>query len=206
MSECKYKEMIDAAIFNAKELGLKNLNWNKFEYNYQDEQSAKEIYTVVNGELFDFIEMNFQRFPYWGNLCLDLAVATFCFMKFKGYDVEIIYGNVNVNGSLDDEFDVTKEYLFDEYKNKINEGEQDIHAWVGLGGNIIIDFALMARLVKNYKYPSNLGAVICGPAAYYEEKLKLIYKPILIGTDFFKVTNKYDPLDILNKMKSVVVN
>lgn len=205
MSECNYKAMIDKAILNAKELGLNNLNWTQFEYNYQDEQSAKEIYSVVNGELFDFIEMNFQHFPYWGNLCLDLAVATFCFMKSKGYDVEIIYGNVNVNGSPDDEFDVTKEYLFDEYKNKINEGEQDIHAWVGLGGNIIIDFALMARLVKNYKYPSNLGDVICGPAAYYEEKLKLIYKPILIGTDFFKVTNKYDPLDMLNKMKFFAV-
>jgi hypothetical protein len=32
------------------------------------------------------------------------------------------------------------------------------------------------------------------------EKLKLIYKPLLIGTDFFKVTNKYDPLDMLNDL------
>lgn len=200
MSEFNYKTMIDAAISNAAELGLNNINWKEFEYKYQDEQSATEILNLVNGDLFDFIESNFQFFPYWGNLCLDLAVWTFCFLKAKGYDAEIIYGNVNVNSSPEDEFDVTKEYLVNEYKNKIREGEQDIHAWVGLGGNIIIDFAIMARLIKNYNYPRGLGDVICGPAEYYEEKLKLIYKPLLIGTDFFKVTNKYDPLDMLNDL------
>ncbi|MHA3078799.1 hypothetical protein [Acinetobacter sp. ANC 5502] len=200
MNELNYKEMVGNAISNAIELELENVNWKKFEHKYQDEKSAKEIFDLVNGELFDYIESNFQHLQYWGNSCLDLAVATFCFLKFKGYDAEIIYGNVNINGSQQDEFDVTKEYLFHEYKNKVNEGEQDIHAWVGLGGNIIIDFSLMDRLIKLYKYPSNLGSVICGPAEFYEEKLKLIYKPILIGTDFFKVTNSYDPLDVLNKI------
>jgi len=192
--------MLQDAIDLSMKLEIRDICWKTVEYKYQSESEALEVHTLVNGELFDFIEANFYKFSYWGNLCLDLSVATYCFLRAKGYDAELIYGNLNVNGSPDDEFDATIDSLSHEFINKINKGEQNIHAWVGLGGNIIIDFALMPRLIKNYKYPNNLGDVILGPASHLLENYKLKYKPILIGSGFFKDTNIFDPQDMLRDM------
>ena len=202
MSESNYISMLQDAIDLSMKLEIRDIYWKTVEYKYQSESEALEVFNIVNGELFDFIEANFYKFSYWGNMCLDLSVATYCYLRAKGYDAELIYGNLNVNGSPDDEFDATIDSLSHEFINKINEGEQNIHAWVGLGGNIIIDFALMPRLIKNYEYPSNLGDVIVGPASYLLEKYKLNYKPILVGSGFFKDTNVFDPQDILRDIKN----
>lgn len=196
-----YAHMMGESITYACQLGLKNLNWTELNYKYQEKHETDEILNLVNGELFDFIEHTFAQYDYWGNSCLDLAAAAFCFLKAKGYDVEMIYGNINVNSSTEDEFSTTKEYLAHEYQNKIGTGIQDIHAWVGIGGNMIIDFAIMDRLFKHYKYPREFGNVIFGHADFIKETYKVIYKPLLIGTDFFKNTNSYDPLDNLERLK-----
>ena len=66
-------------------------------------------------------------------MCLDLSAITFMYLKAKGIDAEIIYGNVNINGSPEDEWDTTAEYLKAEYQHKIKQGQQDVHAWVGVG-------------------------------------------------------------------------
>lgn len=202
MAESNYLSMLQDAIDLSLKLEIRDINWKTVDYKYQSESEALEVFNIVNGELFDFIEANFYKFSYWGNMCLDLSVATYCFLRAKGYDAELIYGNLNVNGSPDDEFDATMDSLSHEFINKINEGEQNIHAWVGLGGNIIIDFALMPRLIKNYEYPSNLGDVIVGPASYLLEKYKLNYKPILVGSGFFKETNAFDPQNLLRDIKN----
>lgn len=202
MAESNYLSMLQDAIDLSMKLEIRDINWKTVEYKYQSESEALEVLNIVNGELFDFIEANFYKFSYWGNMCLDLSVATYCFLRAKGYDAELIYGNLNVNGSPDDEFDATIDSLSHEFINKINEGEQNIHAWVGLGGNIIIDFALMPRLIKNYEYPSNLGDVILGPASYLLDKYKLNYKPILVGSGFFKETNAFDPQNFLRDIKN----
>lgn len=202
MTESNYISMLQDAIDLSTKLEIRDIYWKTVEYKYQSESEALEVFNIVNGELFDFIEANFYKFSYWGNMCLDLSVATYCFLRAKGYDAELIYGNLNVNGSPDDEFDATIDSLSHEFINKINEGEQNIHAWVGLGGDIIIDFALMPRLIKNYEYPSNLGDVIVGPASYLLEKYKLNYKPILVGSGFFKDTNAFDPQEMLRDIKN----
>lgn len=202
MAESNYLSMLQDAIDLSMKLEIRDIYWKTVEYKYQSESEALEIFNIVNGELFDFIEANFYKFSYWGNMCLDLSVATYCFMRAKGYDAELIYGNLNVNGSPDDEFDATIDSLSHEFINKINEGEQNIHAWVGLGGNIIIDFALMPRLIKNYEYPANFGDVIVGPASYLLEKYKLNYKPILVGSGFFKDTNVFDPQEMLRDIEN----
>lgn len=201
MLETNYCSDLYEAIQLSKSLNMKNICWETIEYKYQNKSEALEILNLVNGELFDFMEANFSHYPYWGNSCLNLSVAAFCFLKMKGYDAELIYGNVNVNNSPEDEFNATRESLKHEFLNKINDGEQDIHAWVGLGGNIILDFAIMPRLVKLYKYPKDFGDVVLGPSDYLEKNYRLKYKPILVGSDFFKVTNKFDPLDMLEHLK-----
>lgn len=201
MNDLSYPSMLQQAIEFASHLSLENVNWKKVEYKYQSESEAREILQLVNGELFDFIEAHFGSYPYWGDMCLNLSVAAFCYLKKKGYDAELVYGNVNVNNSPDDEFDVSRDSLANEYLNKIDHGEQNIHAWVGLGGDIVLDFALMPRLIKLYRYPSTFGDVILGPADYLKQVLKVSYKPLLVGTDFFKVTNSFDPLRMLEDLK-----
>jgi hypothetical protein len=124
-------------------------------------------------------------------------------LKAKGIEAEMIYGNVNINNSPEDEWDTTPEYLQNEYQLKIKKGEQDVHAWVGIGGNIIIDFALPERLWKNYKYPKEINFPI-GKSDFFEKSLKVKYKPMAMGSDFFKQTNRYDPLDDIFGFKNIV--
>ncbi len=200
-NQSEYLGMLQQSINFSKKLEIPNLQWNSIDFKYQTEGEMREIVRVVHGELFDVVEYIFTNYPYLGNFCLDLASIAFMFLSAKGYDVEMIYGNVNVNNSPDDEFDTTSESLKYEYENKINEGEQDIHAWVGLGGNIIVDFGLPDRLKKNYLYPHDVLSCV-GDIEFYEERLKVKYKPMLTGTDFFKTTNAYDPLSDIFGFKS----
>ncbi|OLF38661.1 hypothetical protein BTW00_00515 [Psychrobacter sp. C 20.9] len=192
-NQSRYLDMLQQSINLSKEIKIPNLKWNSINYKYQNESEIREIIKIVHGELFDVIEHIFMGHPYLGNMCLDLASIAFMFLSAKGYDVEMIYGNVNINNSPEDEFDTTPESLRYEYENRINQGEQDIHAWVGLGGNIIVDFGLPDRLKKNYLYPHDILSCV-GDIGFYEERLKVKYKPMLVGTDFFKTTNSYDPL------------
>ena len=197
--------MLQQAIDLSKELRIPNLQWNSVEVKYQKDADAQDIWNTVNGDLFDIIDLLFRPYPYLGNMCLDLTSTAFMYLKARGFDAEMVYGNVNINGSPDDEFDTTPSLLKHEYENKIKEGEQDIHAWVGLGGNIIVDFGIPDRLVKNYKYPRS--EIFCvGPADSFKEKLKIEYKPMLIGSGFFKQTNAYDPLDDKFEFKSLFSN
>lgn len=199
-----YLDYLEEALKVSEELKVPNLKITNCELSYQSEEEARNILNLVNGELFDSIENNFANLPYWGNSCLDLTAFCFMFLQARGYQAEMIFGNININSSPDDEFDTTKEYIIKEYNDFNYQREQDIHAWIGLGGNIIIDYAIMDRLRKNYKYPPNLGSVVCGPSSYLEEVLKLKYIPMIVGSDFFKKTNSYDPIAGIEKFKSAI--
>ena len=196
----RYLGLLEESLNFAKELGLENLQWDSIETKYQGKDDIQEIVNIVQGELFDFIEDFFKFHPYLGNMCLDLTAITFMYLRAKGFDAEIVYGNVNINNSPEDEWDTTPTFLKNEYVNKVNTGEQDVHAWVGLGGDIIIDFALPERLWKNYEYPREINFPI-GRADFFENSLKVKYKPMLVGSDFFKQTNRYDPLDDIFNFK-----
>lgn len=190
----RYLALLLQSLDFSNEIGVQNINTKFMDLKYQDKHDLQKIVSIVQGELFDFIENFFKFYPYLGNMCLDLSAITFMYLKAKGIDAEIIYGNVNINGSPEDEWDTTAEYLKAEYQHKIKQGQQDVHAWVGVGGNIIIDYALPERLWKNYLYPKEINFLV-GYAHFFEESLKVQYKPMLIGSDFFKQTNRYDPLD-----------
>ncbi|WP_336936284.1 hypothetical protein [Acinetobacter beijerinckii] len=174
------------------------------EDQYTNKEELENLLKIVNGHLFDFIEQRFAVYPYWGDMCLDLNAHAFMYLHALGYNVDMVFGNVNVNNSPEDEFNVTKESLKDEYLNKITHGSQDLHAWVNVGGDIILDFALMPRLIKNYDYPREFGDVICFTTDILEKNYKLIYKPILVGSDFFATTNSYNPLKESLKLKAIL--
>lgn len=193
-SNNSYLKMLQKAIDLSKELKMPDLQWDSIEIKYQDKTNIKNIWDTVDGDLFDTIDLLFRPHPYLGNMCLDLASTVFMYLKAKNLDVEMIYGNVNIRKSPDDLFNTNPYILKNEYVNKVNKGVQDIHAWVGLGGNIIVDFALPYRLIKNHEY-SEKDLFFIGPADSFKERLEIEYKPMLIGSDFFKKTNAYDPLD-----------
>lgn len=198
-----YLDLLNVSLDFSKELGVQNIDTTFVKKKYQSKAEFQKIVNIVQGELFDIIESIFKFHPYLGNMCLDLTAITFMYLKAKGLGVEMIYGNVNINNSPEDEWDTSCEYLKYEYDNKIKQGQQDLHAWVGLGGNIIIDYALPERLWKNYKYPREINFPI-GYAEFFEDDLKVQYKPMLIGSDYFKQTNRYDPLDDIFGFKKVV--
>lgn len=198
----RYLALLLQSLNFSNEIGVQNINTKFMDLKYHDKHEFQKIVSIVQGELFDFIENFFKFYPYLGNMCLDLSAITFMYLKAKGIDAEIIYGNVNINGSPDDEWDTTAEYLKTEYQDKVKQGQQDVHAWVGLGGDIIIDYALPERLWKNYHYPTEINFPI-GRAAFFEKSLKVKYKPMLVGSDFFKQTNRYDPLDDIFGFKAL---
>ncbi|ESK54091.1 hypothetical protein [Acinetobacter tjernbergiae] len=199
-----YLENIKNAIKFSHELGLQNLQLTPAAKQYTEKKEMDKLLEIVNGELFDFIEQKFAIYPYWGNMCLDLNAHAFMYLHALGYNVDMVFGNINVNNSPDDEFDVTKESLMYEYNNKITTGIQNVHAWVNIGGDIILDFAIMPRLIKNYSYPRKLGDVICSTAHILEKHYKLIYKPLLVGSDFFTITNTYNPLEKASNLKVIM--
>lgn len=187
-----YYEQLEKSLEFSKKIGIQNLQWDcTVVRNLEELQS---IFHIITTDVLGFIDSFRTVNPYLGNQCLLLAANTFMILKARGFDVEMIYGNVNVNDSPDDEWDTTYQYLEDEYRNKVREGIQDIHAWVGFGSNFIIDFALPERLWKNYKYPKDVYHP-CAEIDFLEDMLKVKYKPMLVGTDFFKETNNFDPLE-----------
>lgn len=164
-----YIENIKDAIQFSQELGLKNILLKPTEHQYSSKVAAEKLLAIVNGDLFTYIERGFFHYDYWGNICLDLNAHAFMYLHALGYNVDMVFGNVNVNNLPDDEFDVTRESLRYEYINKITSGIQNVHAWVNIGGDIILDFALMSKLIKNYGYPREFGDVICSPIGILEK-------------------------------------
>lgn len=107
----RYLALLLQSLDFSNEIGVQNINTKFMDLKYQDKHDLQKIVSIVQGELFDFIENFFKFYPYLGNMCLDLSAITFMYLKAKGIDAEIIYGNVNINGSPEDEWDTTAEYL-----------------------------------------------------------------------------------------------
>lgn len=141
---------------------------------------------------------------YWGNHCQTLASHIFAHLNARGIPANIVLGNVIINGT--DEFETTLESLQDEYRAADRpQGVQNIHAWVSLGDDTIIDAALPPRLVKVYEAPAQLEDVIfIGRASEFSERFKVNYQPLLVGSEFFAKTNPPDPMELLNVVKMMV--
>lgn len=188
----QYIKKINTALAFSKSLGIKNINSIDYSMPFTEKQISKLV-DNVNGDLFTIIENTFANYHYWGNMCLDLSAHTYALLAALGYDVEMIFGNVSIGPDDENIFEVTQSSLKYEYENKINHGEQNVHAWVSVGADIIIDFGMPDRLMNRYNFPQ-MGSVFCHSASDLDKYLSIKYHPLLIGSDFFKVTNMYDPI------------
>jgi len=140
---------------------------------------------------------------YWGNSCQTLSTNIFAHLNSQGIAANIVLGNVIINGT--DEFETTLESLQQEvHATEHLQGEQQVHAWISLGGDAIVDAALPPRLARHYSAPEHFNDMMfIGRAAEMVARYNIKYQPILVGTEFFAKTNPPDPMDLLNAMRSM---
>lgn len=138
---------------------------------------------------------------YWGNSCQTLSTNIFAHLNARGIPANIVLGNVIVNGT--DEFDATLESLQQEVlATEHLQGDQNVHAWICLGDDTVVDATLPPRLAKLYNAPPQFEDMIfIGRAAEMVARYRTQYIPLLTGTEFFAKTNPPDPMDLLKSLK-----
>ncbi|MCF5054563.1 hypothetical protein GIW50_14160 [Pseudomonas syringae] len=186
---------------------MKSALENSLDFNF-DNKPRISITEKIDQELLEFIAVKIEQnlIPhllrihptYWGNSCQLLSSHIFAYLASKGIDAEIVYGEVEINGTL--EFDTTLQGLKREFHSDPPlAGGQALHAWVSLGGDIIIDAAIPDRMIKLYQLPSErLPLFLIGRASELSRTFRTRYQPLLVGTDFLARTNPPDPLKLID--------
>lgn len=187
-----YQKLLKDAIELAAELKIEHTNWQTYLDSTQAQINEQTAPTFINGPLFDFVQNEMKHEFYWGDKCIPISFLTYSCMKAKGFDVELIIGNLNILNHPDDEFSCTTESLIQEYQYPNKENSFPGHAWVALGNDIIIDFAIRDRLVKRCRYPDDTKYNIAGPIDYIASNFNLQYKPMLTGLGFLSATSDID--------------
>ena len=178
----KYSELIKIAEKESIKLGL---------------EPRLELSSPSTGEkikLFDnfcdsaLIHMLIERFDhgYWGQQCLNVCAQAFASLQHYTAPCELVFGEVNINGT--NEFDTTLEGL----KSELALGEQNtgmqIHVWLNIGKDYIIDPTISSRINKYYDSSFPMNKIIRGKANSLEKKMKLKYKPMLVGAKYLELT------------------
>ncbi|WP_199103893.1 hypothetical protein [Aquitalea sp. ASV11] len=143
------------------------------------------------------LKMGAQMDPYWGDQCQFLAGHIVSYLNMiHNIPAEIIIGEVSINGTL--EYDANFEELKQEYFSETRmRGNQNLHAWVSIGGDVIIDAAIGHRLAKNYNVPlKKLPRVMVRRASgFIKSGLNFSAKhlPMIYGSDFLEKTTLNGP-------------
>lgn len=192
-----YVKMLVEAIDQSKKLGFTRPTIITAEAQIQDDVLRET--SKLLGHLSATLDMAVPG--YWGNSCQTLSTNIFAMLNTHGIDANIVLGNVIINTT--DEFEVTLESLQAEVNSTVELGEvQNVHAWICLGGDTIVDAALPPRLVKHYKAPQHFDDMMfIGRAGEFDVKYNIQYQPILVGTEFFARTNPPDPMELLKLMR-----
>jgi hypothetical protein len=179
--EQDYKELSFAAFERSEEAGLEpKLNFKKAI----TEELTKGLDDLCCNQLGLFLLEQFGD-GYWGNECLNIAPQMFAALQHLGFDCDLVYGEVAINGT--DEFDTTLTGLLEEFKSP-KDGAFAIHVWLQIGKDLIVDPTIAARINKYYssQYPPH--KIIVGKSKKLLKELRLDYKPMLIGAKFVTKT------------------
>ena len=157
------------------------------------------IGNIIHSYLYNTLIENSPN--YWGASCQTHSTQIFAFLTAININSDIVYGEVKINKN--NEFNTTIDNLIDEYKSDVASDEpQMIHAWVSIGGDLIIDSCLPDRITKHYGIPRDqMPPFIVGRAKEITQYFKAEYIPMLVGTDFLAKTNPPNPLDEIEKYK-----
>lgn len=192
----KYLELMDVAIGESLALEFTNAPRVSTEENISDE-SLKSLESQIFDDLYPRL---YRLVPgYWGGSCQTLSTHVFAYLTAIGFTCDIVMGEVEINGTL--EFGTTLSNLQNEYRSPIElHGDQHIHTWVSLGGDVIVDAGLPDRIIKNYQFPEKyMPPIMVGRASGLSNKFQARHQPLIIGTDFLAQTNTHDPLKILDE-------
>ncbi|MHC3434961.1 hypothetical protein [Delftia lacustris] len=194
-----YRDMLTKAIAESAKLGFTRPAIISPEANIND--SVLRATSELLNQLSAFLDRIIPG--YWGNSCQTLSSNIFAHLNNQGIAANIVLGNVIINGT--DEFETTLEGLQQEVQATGDlEGAQQVHAWISVGGDTIVDAALPPRLVRHYKAPEQFNDMMfIGRAAEMVARYNIKYEPILVGTEFFARTNPPDPMDLLNKLQAL---
>lgn len=158
-------------------------------------ETLDTLQTHVLNEIYPYL---FRIHPtYWGNSCQFLSSHIFAILSSQGIVADIVYGEVEVNGTL--EFDTSLDELKSDFHAPDLTRGQNLHAWVSIGGDTIIDAGLPDRMIKNYKFPEkHMPPILIGRASDLSRTYRTRHQPILVGTDFLAKTNPPDPLKLMD--------
>lgn len=150
------------------------------------------IRDLIDGELRDQLELMIPG--YWGTSCQLLATIIFAFLSKRGFEVDMVVGEVDIQGNH--EYDATIESIIDDYESPDISKPQNVHVWVSPGDDVIIDAGLSARLVKYYRMPPEQDpGIVVERADWLSKGWHSKHIPMFVGTDYITKTN---PLSVLN--------
>ena len=194
----QYRRMLEAAISEAEQLGLTPVPTVDANRNVSDDVVEK-VRELCNKEYFPRLKRIIPG--YWGASCQTLATHLFAWLRIVSYDVDLVVGEVNIQGNL--EYDATLENIRDEYRMRPTGGSQRLHMWLTLGDDVIIDPGLAHRLIKYYRVPEHvLDPVLVHRADELGTRLAVHHCPMLVGADFAAKTNSVNPFDLVDMYAS----
>lgn len=177
-----YKSDLKKAIEEGHKLGLEPLPLENQQHTLDSLQKALKLAENVIHPLL------IQKHPmqYWGEQCLNLSAQTYAILKHSGIACDIVFGDVRVNGSSY-EYGTTIKALKKELNKGVGKGGIQIHAWVTVGDNYIIDFSIASRMQKKHGRDYNpYGLSAANPADFMKSGMEFI--PMLAGASFLEKT------------------
>lgn len=128
---------------------------------------------------------------------MEVTTRLYGLLNSRGIKADIVIGSVSTEQSQFFHCDVP--YLRDIATQSVDETVPiDIHAWVTLGGDSVIDFALPSKLARNHGAPPDLmNEGFCADATGMAKHMGLYYEPMLVGSQYLALVNSADPHDLL---------
>ena len=137
---------------------------------------------------------------YLGNQCMEVTTRLYVLLNSRGITADIVIGSVSTDQTQFYRCDV--QYLRDIATQTVDETAPiDLHAWITLGGDSVIDYALPSKLARSHGAPSNfMDAGFCADATGFAQCMGVFYEPMLVGSQYLAVVNSADPHDVLQQL------
>ena len=154
----------------------------------------------------DLIHMNAPLWrkalpDYHGNQCMEIASRLYALLNSHGIAADIVVGSVSIQGkSL---YAITPELIAKEAMQPgDNNSGLNLHAWISLGGDSIVDYSLPSMLVETMGAPPHFwqAGFVESAADLFNQSIK--YRPMVVGAQILGLVNSYDPQDMLESIQS----
>lgn len=134
---------------------------------------------------------------YLGNQCMEVTTRLYGLLNSRDVKADIVIGSVSTEQYRFFNCDVP--YLRDLAKQLVDETVPiDLHAWITLGGDSVIDFTLPSKLARNHGAPQNLmNEGFCADATGMAKHMGLYYEPMIVGSQYLALVNSADPHELL---------